>query len=251
MKKLLFTVLLLFVFLGQAFAFDDIKFSTGMTQKLFKEFSEQLGVALSYKPVSPAEPYGITGFDIGVEVSAVKVDDEYWNFAIKGQDVPGYLLIPKLHVIKGLPFGIDVGAVFSKVPDTNIKYFGGEVKYALMKGSAVTPAVAVRGTYTQLSGVDQLDFKTYGAEVAISKGVGFGVKLTPYAGLGVNWFESMPTGLASVPVLSGGLGLSEDNSTHVKAYAGARFTIMLIAVTGEIELNDVTPVYSLKAGLAF
>ncbi|MDO8723962.1 MAG: hypothetical protein Q7J31_17295 [Syntrophales bacterium] len=251
MKKLLFTLFLLFIFLGKAFAFDDINFSTGMTQNLFKEFSEQLGVALSYKPVSPAEPYGVTGFDIGVEVSAVKVDDKYWKFAIKSQDVPGYVLIPKLHVIKGLPFGIDVGAVFSQVPDTNIKYFGGEVKYALMKGSAVTPAVAVRGTYTQLSGVDQLDFKTYGAEATISKGVGFGVKLTPYAGLGVNWFQSTPSGFASAPILSGGLGLSEDNSTHLKAYAGARFTILLIAVTGEVELNDVTPVYSLKAGLAF
>ncbi|HLE19426.1 MAG TPA: hypothetical protein VI728_14200, partial [Syntrophales bacterium] len=217
MKKLLLAVLLLFIFLGEAFAFDDIKFSTGMTQRLFKEFSEQLGVALSYKPVSPAEPYGITGFDIGVEVSAVNVDDKYWKHAIKRGDVPGYVFIPKLHVIKGLPFGIDVGAVFSQVPDTNIKYFGGEVKYALMKGSAVTPAVAVRGTYTQLIGVSQLDFKTYGAEVTISKGVGFGVKLTPYAGLGVNWFESTPKGFASAPVLSGGLGLSDANSSHMKA----------------------------------
>jgi len=251
MKKLLFAALLPFILLGEAFAFDDINFATGMTQRLFKDFSDQLGGALSYKPVSPAEPYGITGFDIGIEVTAVKLDDEYWKYAIKGGDVPGYALIPKLHVIKGLPFGIDVGAVYSQVPDTNIKCFGGEVKYAFMKGSAVTPAVAVRGTYTQLSGVDQLDFKTYGAEATISKGVGFGVKLTPYAGVGVNRFQSTPKGFASAPVLSGGLGLSEENSTHLKAYAGTRFTITLIAITGEVELNDVTPVYSLKAGLAF
>jgi hypothetical protein len=181
----------------------------------------------------------------------VKLKEEYWKYAIKGQSVPGYAIIPKLHVIKGLPFNIDVGAVFSMVPDTNIKYFGGELKYAIMQGSAVTPAVAVRGTYTQLLGVDQLDFKTYGVEATISKGVGFGVKLTPYAGVGVNWFQSTPKGFASLPVLSGGLGLSAENSTHLKAYAGARFTLTLIAITGEIEINDVTPVYSLKAGLAF
>ncbi len=251
MKKLLFSVLLLFIFCGRVFAFDDISFSSGMTQRLFQEFSDQLGVALSYKPVSPAEPYGITGFDIGVEISAVKIDDEYWRSAIKGGDVPGYAIIPKLHVIKGLPFGIDIGAVYSQVPNSNIKYLGGEVKYAFMKGSALTPAVAVRGTYTQLFGVDQLDFKTYGLEATISKGVGFGIKLTPYAGVGVNWFQSNPTGIASAPISSGGLGLSEENSTHPKVYAGARFTIMLLAMTGEVELNDVTPVYSLKAGLAF
>jgi hypothetical protein len=250
MKKLLLAVLLLFIFFGNAFAFDDISFSTGMTQRLFKDFSDQLGVALSYKPVSPAEPYGITGFDIGVEVSAMKLDDEYWKHAINGGDVPGYAIIPKLHVIKGLPFGIDVGLVYSQVPETDIKCLGGEIKYAFMKGSAATPAVAVRGTYTQLFGVDQLDFKTYGVEATISKGLGFGIKLTPYAGIGVNWFQSKPTGFASAPVPSG-LGLSEENSTHLKGYAGARFTIMLLAITGEIEVNDVTPVYSLKAGVAF
>lgn len=250
MKKLLLGVFLVFVFIGNALALDDIKFSTGMTQSLFKDFSDQLGTALSYKPVSPAEPYGITGFDIGVEISALKVDDKYWKYAIKNQDAPSFVYIPKLHAIKGLPFGIDVGLVYSQIPDTNVKYLGGELKYAIMKGSAVTPAVAVRGTYSQLTGVDQLDFKTYGAEATISKGLGLGVKLTPYAGVGANWFKSTPKGFAANP-FPAGLGLKEENSTHYKAYLGARLTILLIAITGEVEYNDVTPVYSIKAGLAF
>lgn len=241
--------LLLFVFIvfaGNAFALDDIKFSTGMTQDLFKKFSEEIGVALSYKPVSPAEPYGITGFDVGLELSAINVDDKYWNQAVKNQDVPGYVLIPKLHAIKGLPFGIDVGAVYSQVPGSNIKYYGGEIKYAILEGSAVTPAVAVRGTFTKLAGVEELDLSTYGAEATVSKGFGVGVKLTPYAGAGVNWIKSTPQSYAKNT-----LGLKEESFAKTKLYVGARFNILLLSVTAEAEYNTVTPVYSLKAGLSF
>ncbi|GAB4438646.1 MAG: hypothetical protein OHK0040_10140 [bacterium] len=246
MKRLSLLLVFVFVFISNAFALDDIKFSTGMTQDLFKKFSEEAGVALSYKPVSPAEPYGITGFDIGLEVSAINIDDKYWKNALKDQDVPGYALIPKLHAIKGLPFGIDVGVVYSQVPGSNIKYYGGELKYAILEGSAVTPAVAVRGTFTKLSGVEELDLTTYGAEASISKGFGMGVKLTPYAGVGANWIKSTPQGFAANT-----LGLKEESFTKTKAYVGARFNILLLSVTAEAEYNTVTPVYSLKAGLSF
>lgn len=246
MRKLFLMFFLLTVFVGKSFAIDDIKFSAGMTQDLFKKFSEELGVALSYKPVSPAEPYGITGFDLGVELSAVKIDDKYWNNAVKNLDAPSYLFVPKIHAIKGLPFGIDIGAVYSQIPGSNIKYFGGELKYAVIQGGAVLPAVAVRGTYSQLSGVDELDLKTYGAEASISKGFGIGVKITPYAGAGINYFKSTPKGNTATL-----LGLKEETFSKPKVYVGARLNILLLSVTGEVEYNDVTPIYSIKAGLSF
>ena len=246
MKRFALFLVFFLIMIGNSFALDDIKFSTGMTQDLFKKFSEEAGVALSYKPVSPAEPYGITGFDVGLEVSAINVDDKYWKHAIKNQDVPGYVLIPKLHAIKGLPFGIDIGAVYSQIPGSNIKYYGGELKYAILEGSAVTPAVAVRGTFSKLAGVTELDLSTYGLEAAISKGFGMGVKLTPYAGAGVNWIKSTPQDYAKTT-----LGLKEESFAKSKVYVGARFNILLLSVTAEAEYNSVTPVYSLKAGLSF
>ncbi len=246
MRKFALSLLLLGVLVSNSFAIDDIKFSAGMTQGLFKKFSEELGVALSYKPVSPAEPYGLTGFDLGVELSAIKIDDKYWKNAVKDLDVPSYLFVPKIHAIKGLPFGIDIGAVYSQIPGSNVKFFGGEIKYAIIQGGAVFPAVAVRGTYTQLSGVEELDFKTYGAEASISKGFGVGVKITPYAGVGMNYFKSTPKGNAANI-----LGLKEETITKPKAYLGARLNVLLLTLTGEVEYNNVTPVYSLKAGVSF
>jgi len=62
----------------------------------------------------------------------------------------------------------------SSVPDTNLKFWGAEIRYAFLEGGALTPALALRGTYTTLSGVDQLALDTRGLELSISKQHGVG-----------------------------------------------------------------------------
>ena len=44
------------------------------------------------------------------------------------------------------------------VPNSDIKLMGFEARYALLEGSAATPALGLRAAYSKLSGVDQLDF---------------------------------------------------------------------------------------------
>lgn len=247
MKRFLYSIFLLFVLTNVSFAIDDIKFSLGMTQSTFRDFSKEFAIATSLKPLSPAEPLGIMGFDVGVEVTAVNISDRAWVNAIEDRDVPSYLLIPKIRVIKGLPLGFDVGVFYSQVPDTNIKLYGGEIKYSVIEGSTLIPAIALRGNYTQLSGVSQLDFKSYGVDASISKGF---LMITPYGGVGVNRFESMPKGFASAPFPSG-LGLKDEKKTYYKAFVGAKLTLLLFSLTGEVEFNEFKPVYSLKGAITF
>lgn len=247
MKKFLLAILFVLITFSISLAIDDIKFSLGMTQSTFRDFSKELAVATSFKPLAPAEPLGITGFDIGVEVTALNISDGAWKNAVEDRDAPSYIFIPKIRAIKGLPLGFDIGAFYSQVPDTNIKLYGGEVKYSILEGSTVMPAVALRGSYTQLSGVSELDFKTYGIDASISKGF---LMITPYGGVGLNRFESSPRGYASssFPL---GLGLKEEKKTYYKAFVGARLTLVLLSITGEIELNEFKPVYSLKGAITF
>lgn len=247
MKRLLYSIFLLFILTNVSFAIDDIKFSLGMTQSTFRDFSKEFAIATSLKPLSPAEPLGIMGFDVGVEVTAVNISDRAWVNAIEDRDVPSYLLIPKIRAIKGLPLGFDVGVFYSQVPDTNIKLYGGEIKYSIIEGSTLMPAIALRGNYTQLSGVSQLDFKSYGVDAFLSKGF---LMITPYGGVGLNRFESMPKGFASAPFPSG-LGLKDEKKTYYKAFVGARLTLLLFSLTGEVEFNEFKPVYSLKGAITF
>ena len=157
----------------------DINFSnvTVFSQDEFNSLSKQAGAALAYRNMAPAAPLGITGFDIGVEASAISIDknSSYWSKAFNS-DAPSYLIIPKIRARKGLPFGIDVGAMYSYVPDSNIKLYGAELSKSILDGTMATPAVGIRGTYTKLAGVNDLSLQTYGVDASVSKGFLF---LTP------------------------------------------------------------------------
>lgn len=205
----------------------------------FKGLVEDLGSALSYKAISPAEPLGIIGFDISFEISATKLETEGLNTAAGG-DAPSTLYVPKLHVVKGLPFGMDIGAFYTAIPSSNIKIVGAEFKYAFMEGSTVLPAVAVRGTYTKLSGVDDLSFNTKGLDLSISKGF---LMFTPYAGIG----KVMVTGEPSNNVA----GLSSEDVTHSKQFVGVNINFGLMNIAAETEKTGDSATTSIKVGLRF
>lgn len=128
------------------------------TQSAFRSLTEDLGAALSYKSLSPATPLGVTGFDVGVDASFTRMNST--AFATASNSSVSTLPLARLRVQKGLPFDVDVGLSYTQVPGTNIKLWGGEVRYAVLSGGVAAPAVAVRGSYSRLSGVDQLDFDT-------------------------------------------------------------------------------------------
>lgn len=139
-----------------------------LNQAQFWLLSEDLGAALSYKAILPAEPLGTTGFDLGVEVTAVSLENTVVFALASSGDSINTLYIPKLHLHKGLPFNFDIGAFFSAVPDSNINLWGAELRYAVLAGSTTMPAIAVRASYSQLNGVNQLEFSTTGVDVSIS-----------------------------------------------------------------------------------
>ena len=219
-------------------AANNIDSLGSLAQSEFRLLSEDLGAALSYKALAPAEPLGITGFDVGVEVTATSL--EHSNIFDKATTGSGLSTLPvaKLHVHKGLPFNIDVGGFISSVPSTNIKLMGAELRYAFIEGGVALPAVAVRGTYTRLSGVDELDLNTRSLELTASKGFAM---LTPYAGVGKVWTTSTPN-------LPSPFTLKEESFAQNKLFVGANlnFGLMNFALEGD-KTGDATS-YGLKLG---
>lgn len=238
MKKLFAVLGLAAVFTQPALAADFTALGT-IGQANFKLLSEDFGSALSYKPVTPAEPLGITGFDIGIEATSTDISKS--GTALKNAtggalDVTT-LIIPKLHVAKGLPFGIDVAASMSAVPSTDIKLVGAELRYAILKGGVALPAVAIRAAMTRMSGVAELDFSTKSLDISISKGF---LMLTPYVGAGQVWVTSTPQGSAST--------LAAESFTQNKVFAGANLNLGLMNFALEGDTTGGTSSYSLKFG---
>jgi hypothetical protein len=238
MKK--FLALLCTLGIAQPAMAASISTLGALGQAEFRTFSEDLGAALSYKPVTPAAPLGTTGFDLGVEVTQTDTSksSQLWSKATGGGSTISKLYVPKLHVAKGLPFGIDVAAFYSKVPSTNIALYGGELRYAILQGGITQPAVGIRASYTKLAGVDQLSLNTTGLDVSISKGFAM---FTPYAGLGQVWVNST----ANVG------SLTAEKFTQGKVFVGGNLNLGLTNLAAEWDKTGGIQSLSVKVGFRF
>lgn len=191
---------------------------TGLSTSAHADALADLGAAVSYKPQQPVEAQGVTGFDIGVGASFSDIKD--------GEDVS----VTRVNLHKGLPFGFDIGGFVGNAHQDGESYSlrGYELRYALLEGSTVTPAIGLRGAYTKLDN-DALDLSTKSLDLGISKGFAF---LTPYAGVGRVWVDS-----------------TVDDVTLTKTYAGLNIGLGLFAVDIEVDKTGEVTTYGLKAAL--
>ncbi len=219
----------------------DISTVDTLTQSDFRSLSEDLGAALSFKPMIPSEPLGITGFDIGLAATGTRLKNSSVLSKASGNDsVSSTLYVPSLRAHKGLPFDIDIGVNYTAVPSSNLKLYGGELRWAVIAGNTALPAVAIRAAITRLNGVDQLGFDTTSLDVSVSKGV---LNLTPYAGVGQVWVKSTPKqSAASV--------LSAEKFTQTKVYAGVNVNLGL-NLDFEVDSTGGITSFGVKAGVRF
>jgi len=242
MKKILFAILMVCIMAAPAAA--KVTFVLPSTQDDFKNLSRDLGLAISYMPLAPAEPLGFPGFDIGVEATGVSIDKNasyLKNSVTNPNDLPSYIPEAKAHAQVGLPVvPIDLGIVYGTAPSTDVKLVGYEIKWAFLRGSTVAPAVAIRGAYTKLSGINVLDIETKSLDLSISKGFAM---FTPYAGIGEVWITSKPKG--SIP-----LGIEKADLTETKGFVGAKLSLGLINFVAEADFAKVNA-YSLRMNLHF
>jgi hypothetical protein len=207
-------------------------------QSSFDSMAEDAVATIDYKAMGPAEATGVVGFGIGVVAAYIPIDiDQSWK-DVTGTEFSG-LGILGLQVTKGLPLNIDVGAIYSIIPDTNVQLFGGEIRYAILPGSTVSPALGVRASYVTVTGVDDLDLESKAVDVELSKGFAI---ITPYVGAGYVW------GVAEADPQ---YGLEDAEVNKTKAYIGARISFGLFEITPEVgQIGDNTT-YNMRGGFSF
>ena len=210
-----------------------------LTQPQFRLLSEDLGGAFSYRPQTPTEPLGFPGFDVGLAVTGAKLKNREIAELASSEGVDSTILIPTVRANVGLPLGFDVGASYAWVPDSDIRYYGGELRFAILRGDAATPSVGVRGSFTKITGVDQLDLDTRGLDVSISKGFG---PLTPYAGVGKVWVDSVPKGIPT---------LQREEFDLNKWFFGLGINLVGLNLNLEADKTGDVKAYSVKVGLRF
>ena len=217
----------------------DIHTVQNLNQAEFRALSEDLTAALSFKPMIPSESMGVTGFDVGVSLTGTELQHRgVWAKASGGSEPSSTLPVGTVRLHKGLPGNVDLGASWSQT-DTNASAIGGEVRWAVLPGSTLVPAVALRGSVSVLSGVSQIDMQTYGLDVSVSKGFAF---FTPYAGVGAVWTNSDP---------DGSTGLAKESFSQAKVYAGLNVNLGLLNLAAEADRTGDATSYGLKVGVRF
>jgi hypothetical protein len=211
-----------------------------LTQAEFRSLSEDLGAALSYKPLAPTSPLGLLGFDIGVGLTSTKLKhQDLFNKASSLGDWSSSLNMPTVKAVKGLPLNFDVALSYSAMPDSNARVWGGALSWAFVSGNVAVPAIGVRASYQQLNTMNNLDFSTAGVDVSISKGFAF---VTPYGGFGKNWVASTPSSTT---------GLQSESFGQNKVFAGLNFNVALVNLALEWDRTGFANTYGAKLGLRF
>ncbi len=225
-----------------------------LSQDEFKSLSEDLGLSLNYNLLGPASNLGWTGFEIGGSLSFAVIDKNasYWRKAIQDHNPPSYLLIPRLIIRKGLPWGIDVGVSYLHIPNSNISLVGAEAQYAILKDGIVQPAISLRGAYSSLLGVKELSMQVIDVSVAISKKM---LIFEPYAGIAGVFIMSKPDTIPSsstvlptppaLPTPSSLVYLKEADVSELQGTVGVQLDLTIARFAVEAAFSKI-PVYSVK-----
>ncbi len=235
MKHLFGIVLLLVVGIGNAATFNSLD---ALDQSQFRGMSKNLTAASHYKGITPTEPLGILGFDVGLSLSSTELNKDVFEAASSGTFDLNSILLPRLSVHKGLPLGFDVGAFVSAAPGTDIKLIGAELRYAFQKGSIALPAIGIRASYSVLQGVSELKVDSAGVDLSLSKGFAI---FTPYAGVGMVHSNTRAVGSTT---------LSKETYSQLKAFAGVNINLGF-NLTIEADRTGAYASYSAKAGFRF
>ncbi|MDH5546551.1 MAG: hypothetical protein OEZ43_13230 [Gammaproteobacteria bacterium] len=250
----------------------------------FSSLAGDIAPAFTYKSNSPAASAadGIlpVGLDAGLEVSATQLPTGSFLNGLLPSWMQGmaYLPFPKLHAHVGvdIPFvplipAVDIGVSYLSLPNT-ISHLGGELKVNIASGNVLLPAVAVRGVFSNFAGsyggTDLAKMSSYGAELAISKGFGIGLKVTPFAGLGFHRYTASSdmtlqylvdqnvsqtirdTFAAQFPNLNDKI-IKDVSGNLFKWFIGANLQIFLINVAVEMDQTGGVLTYTGKLGVRF
>jgi len=228
---------------------QDIKFDpTLVNQANFSQFSRIVGQAIFATPVQPARASGLLGFDAGVAATVVKIDESasYWRAAVPQNNTftsHGYIGVPRLVASKGFGFGT-ISGTYAKISNSGIKTFGGALDTPILRGGLLKPELALRVSYSTLTGIDVFHEKTYGAELFLSKGFG---PITPYAAIGRMRIDAR----GDVPATSRTSAFTLTDKSSLNRYTvGVRLSLLVPKLVVEATQAEVRS-YAAKVSIGF
>jgi hypothetical protein len=220
----------------------------------FQSFARAMSASLTSANLMPPETLGHAAFNVNAELSVVSLPSSI-RIPTEG-DQPGTVLVPSLHVRKGLPFSVELGGRVGWVEKSRMVAATGEAKWAVNEGFTYLPDIGVRGHVTKLMGAQDLSLTAVGLDAGIGKQFPLGgmVTLTPYGGLDFTFVSAESSLLDFDPTRSPGEALGNNSLDAFKdtgsfgrlhysdnmiqrIYGGARFVGGVLQLGAEISFT--------------
>jgi hypothetical protein len=213
------------------------------------QLTAAIGQGIAPTVLAPVTTSGPVGFDVGLETTVTSLDTraDYLARGTRGAGaetcagrndaVRSTLVTNRLHFVKGLPYGLSVGALVGRVQAAGSYVVGGDLKLALLEEvwHARLPDVALRAALNQLVGEHSLALFVAAFDAIVSKRfiVGHRVELSPWLGAGLSWTRARTGRIDLTPNIdalachagvdpvctAGGLGASDQDLAHDVQFA--------------------------------
>jgi len=175
----------------------------------FAKLIAQYGFALAPLASHTARTTGFGGYRFGISGAYTSIDNEanYWKQGTQGPpdeasgrasvenlDPDGLLQVYSINLAKGFPFGLELGAGFGYVANTEIIAGGGDVRIAIFEGfresvPGFIPDLGVGGGVRTITGTSEFKLTVASFDATISKPIPIAgsVTLHPHFGYQLLW----------------------------------------------------------------
>lgn len=151
----------------------------------FRAFARRMGALMTATNLAPPETLGHSGFAISAELSVVDLQGATaTNEMPTNSPINGAVLLPSIHVRKGLPWSFELGARAAWFEKSRMGTGTVELKWALNEGFTYLPDIGVRAHVTKLLNSRDFDVTAGGLDLGLGKQFAIAgmVTLTPYIG---------------------------------------------------------------------
>lgn len=221
----------------------------------FRAFAAELASGLTSYTLTATHTLGYNGFAVEPELAVVSFSDKVQFPTEKPFSSP--LLLPSLHVRKGLPWSLELGGRVAWVDKSHMAAGTIEGRWAITEGFRSLPEVTLRIYGTHLFGASHMRLWTGGSDLSVGKrfAVGGMVTLAPYAGWNLGWThasselidfnpsrteaEAEATPTAQLQDSAAYQTVAASNNFHNRYYLGGRFVGGAFTLGAEVSITTL------------
>jgi len=172
----------------------SIQLDAALTQAAWRQFTQEAGLVSYFRPLVDAKPMGRGKFELSVLQWQTDIDDHdaAWNDTFVHPDSEHWLFegekglaFPGLMARVGVTNKTDIGIYYTKNPNANYGFYGGQVQQNLVGSATSDWAAATRLSFTSLHGPEDVQLTTFGWDLVASREfelTGW-ARVSPYAGI--------------------------------------------------------------------